>query len=202
MRSGVDPVIQHQSIDGPREGEFQSFLALPIRRGDKLLGLLGLANRGAGYEHIWVSRLEPLLSATAALLNATTQAAARRRVEAELRRNEQLLREAQEIAALGAFSYSLPLGEAQGRWTEQMYRLLGIPVEEAPWSLHKTARFLATEESRPLLYELYDDVERDGEQRQVDAAFVIDGTERHLQLLLRGRRGAARTERSSRSTGR
>ncbi|MEO6951853.1 MAG: ATP-binding protein [Polyangia bacterium] len=189
VRNTGEPVIHHQSGEGPREGGFDSVLALPIRRGDKLLGLLGLANRSGGYEHIWISRLEPLLAATGALLDATTQAAARRRVEAELRRSEELLREAQEIAALGAFSYPLPIAGAPGRWTEQMYRLLGIPLEEAPWSLRKTARLLATDESRPQLYELYDNVSRDGERRHVDAAFVIEGTARHLQIVLRGRRG-------------
>lgn len=66
------------SISGPL-----SFLGLPLRLGEKLIGVLGLENRPAGYSEDLIRWLEPCIKVCAGIIEGFRVAQARRRAELE-----------------------------------------------------------------------------------------------------------------------
>lgn len=70
-----------------------NFAGLPVRNGDELLGMVGLANRDGGFDQAIVYELEPLLSTFGKLLVARRSDKARKRAENELARHRDHLTE-------------------------------------------------------------------------------------------------------------
>lgn len=70
-----------------------NFAGLPVRNGDELLGMVGLANREGGFDRAFVDELEPLLSTFGKLLMARRSEQARKHAEDELARHRDHLRE-------------------------------------------------------------------------------------------------------------
>jgi two-component sensor histidine kinase len=70
---------------------------LPIQQGDRLVGMLGMANRPAGYDSLLVDRLQPLCAACAQVLIAYRSNCRRQEAEQSIRdalaEKEVLLRE-------------------------------------------------------------------------------------------------------------
>jgi PAS domain S-box-containing protein len=64
-----------------------SFLGIPIHYGNRLIGMIGLANRPGGYDHTVVEHLGPVASTSAQLLAAVGR-------EREREKNKKLLRQA------------------------------------------------------------------------------------------------------------
>jgi len=71
------PVISNDPSSDPRRGGLpkghpliNSFLGLPFYRGEKLVGLVGIANRPGGYEDELVEYLKPILSTCANIIEA------------------------------------------------------------------------------------------------------------------------------------
>jgi PAS domain S-box-containing protein len=71
------PVIANHPATDPRRGglpqghpAMHAFLGLPFRYGGKLVGMVGVANRPAGYDDDFVRALEPLTASCAALIHA------------------------------------------------------------------------------------------------------------------------------------
>ncbi len=86
------PVIANDPANDPRRGgtpyghpRLDSFLGVPLWRGNRLIAMVGLANRPDGYDACWVEFLEPVLDACAHALDAWQNAERDHRVEAELR---------------------------------------------------------------------------------------------------------------------
>jgi PAS domain S-box-containing protein len=95
-----DPVIADDSASEPGTGKLcptlpalENFASLPIRSGDELLGMVGLANRLDGFNLALMADLDPLLSTCAKLLLARRSDVARKQAEAELARHRDNLRE-------------------------------------------------------------------------------------------------------------
>ena len=85
------PIISNDLANDPRskglpEGHppINSFMGLPIHRGDVLVGTLGVANRRDGYSGELVSFLKPYLSTCSILLSAFKSDRERKRAEDEL----------------------------------------------------------------------------------------------------------------------
>lgn len=66
-----------------------SFLGLPLHRGDRVIGLVGLANRPGGYDEAFCMRLESLRFTAASLIDAVHETRRRLRAEESLRRSEE-----------------------------------------------------------------------------------------------------------------
>ncbi|MBF0124943.1 MAG: PAS domain S-box protein [Magnetococcales bacterium] len=69
-----------------------AFLGLPIKRGEKILGAIGVANRPAGYDQALVQLLEPVLFACAQIVGNHRLKRNRRRAEQRLRSSKSRLK--------------------------------------------------------------------------------------------------------------
>ncbi|MBF0213512.1 MAG: PAS domain S-box protein, partial [Magnetococcales bacterium] len=94
-----EPLITHQPIQGNRHcglpadhPELDAFLGMPVKLGDEVLGVLGLANREQGYDETLVRYLEPVVAASARIIEAYGNRRERLDTEARLRKSEELLR--------------------------------------------------------------------------------------------------------------
>ncbi len=92
------PVISNSPGTDPRrsglpEGHprLDAFLGLPFMRGDKLVGMAGIANRPGGYDEALVSDLQLMQSTCATIIEAYRNEDRRKAAEAELRRSEGFL---------------------------------------------------------------------------------------------------------------
>jgi signal transduction histidine kinase/CheY-like chemotaxis protein len=105
------PVIANDAEHDPRRGglpaghpPLRTFLGLPFRSGDRLVGMVGLANRPGGYDDVLVEYLHPLLATCANMLDATHVDRERRASEAERVRLEAQVQYAQKLESLGVLA--------------------------------------------------------------------------------------------------
>ncbi|MDP2430685.1 MAG: PAS domain S-box protein [Pseudomonadota bacterium] len=93
------PVIANDPAHDPRScgrlppghPSLDAFLGLPLLRGGKILGSIGLANRAGGYDEALVAELRPVVEACAQLLEACLGNRARKQVETTLRMYERMV---------------------------------------------------------------------------------------------------------------
>ena len=95
-------VIANTPATDPRRGglppghpPMHAFLGVPIRHGDRMVGLVGVANRPAGYDQALVDQLEPLFSAYATIIHDVRMADQREETQLKIGR---LNRELQDRA--------------------------------------------------------------------------------------------------------
>jgi PAS domain S-box-containing protein len=90
LRTGEAVILNDLAKDALQERlpdghpSLQTFLGLPIRAGDSLLGILGLANRPGGYDRAEVDFLQTLTATYAGILNAARFKAIRQGIIDEL----------------------------------------------------------------------------------------------------------------------
>ncbi len=77
-----------------------SFMGLPFHAHGQLVGMLGVANRPAGYDSAWHLRLHPLLNTLGQLIDALRRDAVREQMQHSTQRQQQALRVLNEITAL------------------------------------------------------------------------------------------------------
>jgi PAS domain S-box-containing protein len=94
MTSG-QPVISNDPANDPRRGglpeghpALNAFLGLPIYGGDKLVGMIGIANRPNGYDKELVAFLEPFLATCASMIEAVRTDRLRKMAEEALQGSE------------------------------------------------------------------------------------------------------------------
>ncbi len=190
MTSGR-PVISNDPANDARRGglpeghpALNAFLGLPIYRGDKLVGMIGIANRPNGYDDELVTYLEPFLATCASMIEsvrtdhlrrtaeealagseARIQAIVNTAVDAIVTIDERGIVQAFNPAAEQIFGYSA--GEVIG---QNVSMLMPSPHREKHDSY--IARYLQTGESRII-----------GIGREVDA-LRKDGTTFPVELAL------------------
>lgn len=98
IRSG-EAVIANQPNTDPRRGglpeghpPLQAFLGMPFFKGERMIGMIGIANRPGGYDQDLLDYLQPLLHTLANLLDAQRLEHARSTSEQALRESESRLR--------------------------------------------------------------------------------------------------------------
>ena len=94
------PVVANDPMNDPRRGglpkghpPMHAFLGLPFYRGDRLVGMVGIANRPEGYDEQLITYLQPLLSTCGMLIEAHKISQQRIQAETTLRATEQMYRQ-------------------------------------------------------------------------------------------------------------
>ncbi|MBL1177414.1 PAS domain S-box protein [Pantanalinema sp. GBBB05] len=96
MVTGQPLISNHPSTDPRRGGlpeghpPLQAFLGIPFYRGEQLVGMVGIANRPAGYTEALITELEPFLTTCASTIEAYRNDTRRQQVEVALRQSETL----------------------------------------------------------------------------------------------------------------
>lgn len=108
-----------------------SFLGLPIHHGNRLVGMLGLANRPDGYLESLARELRPLLRTVGQLMEAS-------RVQRQQRESERRLESVIEATDIGTWEWNVQTGEVilNERWADIVgYRLAELePLSIETWS--------------------------------------------------------------------
>lgn len=140
MSSG-QPVIANDPRSDPRaaglpEGHppMEAFLGVPLAVGDRLVAMVGLANKRGGYSEADIGFLQPLLGAVRQLVLAWRSFQERRRTRNQLEATSTLLAEKSEAlqATLDSISQGLTKVDAQGRilfYNRRTVELLNLPED-------------------------------------------------------------------------
>ncbi|MBI5503744.1 MAG: PAS domain S-box protein [Deltaproteobacteria bacterium] len=161
LRSG-EVVLSNDPAADPRSGgvpeghpSLNSFLGIPLIRGESVIGMIGLANTPAGYDAQSLAAVEPLRGQTAVLCDSYLRAekesllrAARDQAEAELLRSYEAAREAERRArsALDAMSAHVCIVERDGRIsaTNAAWRAFGARCRAASAIVGEGSNYLET----------------------------------------------------------
>jgi len=116
---------------GPPPGHppLQAFLGLPVRYGDRLVGMIGLANRPGGYDQGLIEHIRPVVEACGRIIVARWEREARMQAEQAL---EQAARE--WTLAMDAFDdaiYLLDINRRLVRANQAFYRFIHSTPEQA-----------------------------------------------------------------------
>jgi PAS domain S-box-containing protein len=94
-----DPVIANQPASDPRSGgtpdghpQLTAFLGIPFLRGDRVIGMFGIANRPEGYDEALVEFLEPITATCTQIIEAAKAERQRVLAEDQLRERETRMR--------------------------------------------------------------------------------------------------------------
>lgn len=121
IRTG-DHVIANDPANDPRSGKglppghapLETFLGVPIKRGDRMIGMMGLANRPGGYSQSDIQVLEPMVATFATLIDARRANELRNQYETEIMLLNQTLEK--QVEAMDANVDGLAILE-KGRYT-------------------------------------------------------------------------------------
>ncbi|WP_149028984.1 PAS domain S-box protein, partial [Serpentinimonas barnesii] len=118
----------NQPATDPRRGglppghpPLNAFMGIPLHHEGAMVGLIGLANRPGGYERTLLELLRPLLQRTASWIAASRDAQ-------QLRENQSLLAELEQVAHIGCWKLDLQTGRLH--WSDELYRLFGLQPQE------------------------------------------------------------------------
>jgi PAS domain S-box-containing protein len=131
-----EPVIANHPATDPRRGglphghpAMNAFLGIPFRYGEKLVGMVGVANRPGGYDENYVRELTPLTASCAALIHAMRLDAERSATRQSLTREQDRFRLIVDTAA-EAFIEIDENGKVT-EWNQHAAEDFHIPVSEA-----------------------------------------------------------------------
>ncbi|EXI68373.1 MAG: Sensor protein ZraS [Candidatus Accumulibacter adjunctus] len=142
------PVLANDPANDPRGAgvppghpALDAFMGLPLFRGNELVGMVGVANRKAGYDEEMVARLQPFLQTCASVTQAMQEAQQRRLFSDALRESEARLR-----TAIESIPFDFFLIDGNGRYVLQnsaSRRLWGDVVGKRPADIAADPKQLA-----------------------------------------------------------
>jgi PAS domain S-box-containing protein len=131
-----EPVIANHPATDPRRGglphghpAMNAFLGIPFRYGEKLVGMVGVANKPGGYDEEFVRELTPLTASCAALIHAMRLDAERSATRQSLTREQDRFRLIVDTAA-EAF-IEIDQDGTVTEWNQRAAQEFHIPVSEA-----------------------------------------------------------------------
>jgi diguanylate cyclase (GGDEF)-like protein/PAS domain S-box-containing protein len=163
---------------GTRRGRFAALVATGVLA-PGLLMVHGLREGEGDVVAIAVAAALIVVLVLARVFRLTVDVRVLRTAEARMRASESALKEAQRLAQLGSWSWDLTSGEVT--WSQELYRILGLPSEEQNASFDLFQRLLHPED-RQLVLELVDRARAAGTGFACEHRVVRpDGTVRVLQ---------------------
>jgi diguanylate cyclase (GGDEF)-like protein/PAS domain S-box-containing protein len=135
MTTGL-PVISNDPAHDPRSAglphghpAMYSFLGLPLYNGQKMIGMLGIANRTGGYDEQFCNELTPLATTCASLIESWRGQVKRRVSEEALRQSEERF----HLLVSGVKGYAIFMLDAEGvvvSWNAGAERIKGYSEAE------------------------------------------------------------------------
>ena len=189
MTTGKPVITNHPATDPRRGGlprghpAMHAFLGLPINYGDKLVGLVGVANRPGGYDDDFVRELAPLAASCAALIHAIRLDVDRSSTRQSLVREQDRFRLIVDTAA-EAFLEIAQDGKVT-EWNQHAVEEFHIPVEAAVGRPVNELVTLRAEDGieSGLLDHVPRELERPGQPREFTFRRA-DGTEFQGELVI------------------
>lgn len=105
-----------------------SFLAIPVRANDRLLGLVGIANRPGGYDELLVTSLNPYLTTFAQFIDAMRRERDRATMQRSLQESESSLRLVLDATGMGRWDWNPQTDQAT--FDEQWAAMIGYAADE------------------------------------------------------------------------
>ena len=207
-----EPVLANHPASDPRRGglphghpAMHAFLGIPFRYGEKLVGMVGVANRPGGYDEDYVRGLTPLTASCAALIHAMRLDAERSSTRQSLTREQDRFRLIVDTAAEAfieidengkvtewnqhaAEDFHIPLSAAVGRSVDELVTLRAGDGTQSTLLNHVPRELESPGQAREFTF-----LRADGSQFQGElvmwampkgdsrryCAFIRDVTERH-----------------------
>ncbi len=113
---------------GPPEGHpvLKTFLGLPLKRGEEVVGVIGLANRAGGYDRAIIDFLKPVLLAAAQVIESHRNQREKRQVEEALSTSERRNRMIVQAARVAVWDWDLVTDVTI--WNQGLTDLFGHPA--------------------------------------------------------------------------
>jgi signal transduction histidine kinase len=106
--SARKPLMMHAPATAPRDGqrlegsfEAHSFLGLPLRAHEGVMGVMGLVNRPGGFDDALMAFLQPVVATSVSMLMGLRSEQRRRRAEEELSQAQKRMLSMERLASLG-----------------------------------------------------------------------------------------------------
>jgi PAS domain S-box-containing protein len=130
-----ESVLTNEPGSDPRKGgiphghpPLNCYLGLAIKDSNgNLIGMMGLANKRAGYSESDQEFLQPFLSTCGTMIIALRTMQEREKAEEENKLIYQKLLKAQAIAKLGSWEYDMKTNEVH--WSDELYHIYEIPMD-------------------------------------------------------------------------
>lgn len=130
-----EPLIANDPYHDSRRGglpdghpSLDAFLAVPVKLGSEMVGMVGIANRVSGYDESVISDLGPLVTTYGNLIQARRNRLSREEAECRLVENESRLARVLDASGLGYWDWDMLTGVTvfSGKWAA----MLGYEQEE------------------------------------------------------------------------
>jgi PAS domain S-box-containing protein len=136
-----------------------------------------IRNKTKDGRYYWVDTIiNPVFDPNGQLINYLSiryEITGRKNTEERIKASEKRLKEAQEIAHIGSWEYSLK--EHSTTWSEEIFRIHGIPKEKGNPSVEEITRQIYPEDL-PHYLEVVTRALREGEPYNIDVRIVLPGT--------------------------
>jgi PAS domain S-box-containing protein len=136
-----------------------------------------IRNKTKDGRYYWVyTIINPVFDPNGQLINYLSiryEITGRKNTEERIKASEKRLKEAQEIAHIGSWEYSLK--EHSTTWSEEIFRIHGIPKEKGNPSVEEITRQIYPEDL-PHYLEVVTRALREGEPYNIDVRIVLPGT--------------------------
>lgn len=130
-----EPLIANDPYHDSRRGglpdghpSLDAFLAIPVKLGSEMVGMVGIANRPSGYDESVIRDLGPLVTTYGNLIQARRNRLSREEAECRLVDNESRLARVLDASGLGYWDWDMQTGVTvfSGKWAA----MLGYEQEE------------------------------------------------------------------------
>ena len=126
-----ESIISNNTAQDPLSGgipqghpKLESFMGLPLKIGNKLIGMIGMANRKGGYNQKLIDYLHPALLMISNIMQAYQINNERIKAEKALQDSEESLSSAQKITHIGNWDWDII--NNTGTWSQETYNIFGV----------------------------------------------------------------------------